>query len=104
MVSVLARVDSDAAGRNHQPPANGAAISRGQSFKKMIRCSGCGKPIEKVPQWLEGTKVEFVCNNCPNRTTKNIAFVTLEPDPKPAAAVDEIDPKEIGDDEEEISA
>jgi hypothetical protein len=22
--------------------------------------------------------VEFVCNNCPNRKTKNIAFITLE--------------------------
>jgi hypothetical protein len=44
----------------------------------MITCSSCGKQIEKVPTWLQGTKVDFVCNNCPNRQTKNIAFVTLE--------------------------
>lgn len=38
----------------------------------------CGKPIDKVPEWLAGVKVEFVCNNCPSRKTRNIAFVTLE--------------------------
>jgi len=43
----------------------------------MVQCS-CGKTIEKVPEWLSSAKVEFVCNNCPNRTTKNIAFVSLE--------------------------
>jgi hypothetical protein len=45
----------------------------------MITCSSCGRPIEKVPNWLQGTKADFVCNNCPNRQTKNIAFVTLDP-------------------------
>lgn len=43
----------------------------------MVRCS-CDKPIEKVPDWLKTAKVEFVCNNCPNRQTKNIAFVNLD--------------------------
>ncbi len=47
----------------------------------MIKCA-CGKPIEKLPAWLEGVKVDFVCNNCPNRQTKNIAFVTLDLEPK----------------------
>ena len=55
----------------------------------MITCSSCGKTIEKVPAWLEGTKVEFVCNNCPNRTTKNIAFVSLEVEPKVSTDVDD---------------
>jgi hypothetical protein len=67
----------------------------------MIRCSGCGKPIDKVPHWLEGAKVEFVCNNCPNRTAKNIAFVTLEPEPKAAALIDEIDAEDIADEPDE---
>jgi hypothetical protein len=43
----------------------------------MVTCS-CGKSIDKLPNWLEGVKVEFVCNNCPNRQTKNIAFLQLE--------------------------
>jgi hypothetical protein len=42
----------------------------------MVTCS-CGKTIEKIPDWLQRVKVEFVCNNCPNRNTKNIAFVDL---------------------------
>lgn len=44
----------------------------------MVNCS-CGKKIDKVPSWLVGVKVDFVCNNCPNRQTKNIAFISLEP-------------------------
>jgi hypothetical protein len=55
----------------------------------MIKCS-CGKPIEKLPNWLEGVKVDFVCNNCPNRQTKNIAFVQLEVEPK-AKIADELE-------------
>lgn len=43
----------------------------------MVNCS-CGKPIEKVPDWLKSAQVEFVCNNCPNRQLKNIAFVNLD--------------------------
>lgn len=67
----------------------------------MIQCSSCGKVIEKVPDWLRGTKVDFVCNNCPNRQAKNIAFVTLETEPKAAREDDEdVDVEEVGDDEE----
>lgn len=43
----------------------------------MVTCS-CGKKIDKVPNWFQSVKVEFVCNNCPNRQTKNIAFVNLD--------------------------
>jgi hypothetical protein len=43
----------------------------------MVKCS-CDKPIDKVPNWLQTAKVEFVCNNCPNRQMKNIAFVNLD--------------------------
>ncbi len=69
----------------------------------MIHCSSCGKPIEKVPEWLASAKVEFVCNNCPNRTAKNIAFVTLETEPKPAARVEgiDLDVEELPEDSEE---
>jgi hypothetical protein len=68
----------------------------------MINCSSCGRPIEKVPDWLRGTKVDFVCNNCPNRQTKNIAFVTLDTEPKAARPDDEeeLDVEDVADDEE----
>ena len=42
----------------------------------MVTCS-CGKTIDKVPSWLEGVNVAFVCNNCPNRTIKGITEVSL---------------------------
>jgi hypothetical protein len=43
-----------------------------------------------MPDWLTGVKVEFVCNNCPNRQTKNIAFINLEPEQaKTGTAIDE---------------
>jgi hypothetical protein len=68
----------------------------------MIHCSGCGKPIDKLPSWLAGTKVDFVCNNCPNRTAKSIAFVQLETEAKVSArADDEIDEEELPDDVDE---
>ncbi len=63
----------------------------------MITCSSCGKTIEKVPDWLRDAKVHFVCNNCPNRQTKNIAFVNLEPEAKPVV----LDEQENTDVEEE---
>jgi hypothetical protein len=55
----------------------------------MVTC-GCGKAIDKIPSWMKSIEVDFVCNNCPNRQTKNIAFVTLEPDlPSAAKTVEE---------------
>ncbi len=69
----------------------------------MIQCSSCGRPIEKVPDCLRGTRVDFVCNNCPNRQTKNIAFVTLEAEPKAVTRLDEeeeIEVEEIADGED----
>lgn len=64
----------------------------------MVTCS-CGKVMEKVPSWLQGTKVDFVCNNCPNRSAKNIAFVTLEPEVKKVGALDEPEVEEESEDE-----
>lgn len=69
----------------------------------MIHCT-CGKPIEKLPSWLAGTKVDFVCNNCPNRSTKSIAFAQIDETPKASARADdaeEIDEEEVADDLEE---
>lgn len=43
----------------------------------MVQCK-CGKPLELVPAWLAGIKVDFVCNNCPDRKTTSIAHVILE--------------------------
>lgn len=43
----------------------------------MVYCT-CGKQIDKVPDWLQIVNVEFVCNNCPNRHTKNIVFANFD--------------------------
>ena len=68
----------------------------------MIQCTSCGKPIDKLPTWLAGTKVDFVCNNCPNRSTKSIGFLATEVEVKTSARADEsIDEEEIPDDLEE---
>lgn len=42
--------------------------------------------MDKVPAWLEGVQVEFVCNNCPKRQVKNISEITLGPAETPADA------------------
>lgn len=44
----------------------------------MVQCV-CGKSIEKVPNWLGSVSIQFICQNCPNRTVKSIADVTLAP-------------------------
>jgi hypothetical protein len=67
----------------------------------MVTCS-CGTKIEKIPDWLSGIKVEFVCNNCPNRQHKNIAVVSAEIDRLAAAGVKDLeDDEEMPDDEDE---
>jgi hypothetical protein len=70
----------------------------------MVTCSGCGRPIEKVPDWLGVVKAEFICNNCPNRQTKNIAFVNFDPEPKAVAAAEEedVDVEEVADEDIEL--
>jgi len=65
----------------------------------MVTCS-CGKVIDKVPDWLSGVKVEFICNNCPNRQTKNIAFVNLEPVALPEDPM--VEPKNLEESEDEV--
>lgn len=69
----------------------------------MITCK-CGKTIDKVPDWMQSINVEFVCNNCPNRQTKNIAFATLATEAVPAAKLDEeeVDVEEVA--EEDVEA
>lgn len=70
----------------------------------MVECK-CGKVMDKVPSWLQGVKAEFVCNNCPDRKTKNIAFISLEPttpSATPAAGLDEVpDDEEMAMDDAE---
>lgn len=46
----------------------------------MVTCSFCGKKIEKIPAWMERINVAYLCNNCPKRSIKNIASVSLEID------------------------
>ncbi len=66
----------------------------------MVTCSTCGKVIEKIPDWLTGVTVQFVCNNCPNRQVKAISFALPE---TPAAEVDEdeTDVEETPDEDED---
>jgi len=52
--------------------------------------------MDKVPDWMASIDVQFACNNCPNRQTKNIAFVNLDPT-IPVTAKVEIDDEEIED-------
>ncbi|RYG42765.1 hypothetical protein EON79_18265 [bacterium] len=71
----------------------------------MVTCSGCGKPIENIPNWLSGVKTEFVCNNCPNRSTKNIAILSAEIERQLSGAAaakageEDADVEELADDE-----
>ena len=70
----------------------------------MVRCA-CGKEIASVPSWLDGVKVHFVCNNCPNRELRGITQVDFslpvkEEEPPPTKAVIE----EAGNDEEETES
>ena len=68
----------------------------------MIQCSSCGKTLDKVPNWLNGAKIQFVCNNCPNRQAKNIAFLSLEAEtPKAAKVEDDLDIPDLDEDESE---
>ena len=70
----------------------------------MVSCT-CGKQIEKIPDWFQSVKVEFVCNNCPNRQTKNIAIMSMEIDQRiagiPKPAVLESDGSEIIEEDDE---
>lgn len=43
----------------------------------MRKCS-CGRPLDKVPNWLQGVKVDFICHNCPDRDLQSIADIKLE--------------------------
>ena len=69
----------------------------------MVYCSSCGKPMDKVPDWMAGVTVEFVCKNCPNRKIKNIASVTLEPEIAPTSKL-ELEEPEGPEEEEEAEA
>lgn len=60
--------------------------------------------MERLPTWLGAVNVEFVCNNCPNRQTKNIAFISLEPNLPSAAKADDLDVEEVAEEEEDEEA
>lgn len=66
----------------------------------MIQCTTCGRTLDKVPNWLSSASVVFVCNNCPNRQAKNIAFLSLESD-APKAKADDAEVEGALDDEED---
>ena len=68
----------------------------------MVQCSSCGKVIDRIPTWMESISVEYVCNNCPNRASKNIALMAMEAAPiaKPVAVDDDV-PAGLEDEEPE---
>lgn len=59
----------------------------------MVMCV-CGKPMDKVPSWLNGVTIQFVCNNCPNRTVKGITQVTFETAKEPGSEIEALDDAE----------
>ena len=69
----------------------------------MVHCS-CGKAIEKIPDWMRDIKVDFVCKNCPNRQTKNIAFIDLDSGLHASAKIDEPTEELVIDEPEEAEA
>lgn len=71
----------------------------------MTKCM-CGKEIAAVPDWLSTVKVNFVCNNCPNRELQGITEVDLsgglkEEEPT-AKVVDKMPGAEDDDDDIDI--
>jgi hypothetical protein len=70
----------------------------------MVKC-GCGKTITNVPNWLASVKVQFVCNNCPNRELQGITQVDLTggrlEEEAPKRVVDGDEPEAELDEEEE---
>jgi predicted Fe-S protein YdhL (DUF1289 family) len=69
----------------------------------MIQCTTCGRTLDKVPNWLSSASVVFVCNNCPNRQAKNIAFLSLETE-TPKAKVEDDEAEDEIEAEEEAEA
>jgi len=66
----------------------------------MVNCV-CGKPIEKVPEWLSAVEINFVCTNCPNRTVKSITEVSLGPAVTAAGDTGAIEPDIDEEDDED---
>lgn len=64
----------------------------------MVMCV-CGKPMDKVPSWLNGVTIQFVCNNCPNRTVKGITQVTFETAKEPGSEIEALDDAEAEDED-----
>lgn len=52
----------------------------------MVLCFACGKPLDKVPHWLDKVKVNFICTNCPKRHVKNITQINLADFVNPSVA------------------
>lgn len=62
-----------------------------------VKCV-CGKNIDKVPDWLEGVSVNFVCTNCPERQSKP----TLTPKVREEKPKENDLDMELEDEEDEI--
>lgn len=56
--------------------------------------------MERVPDWMQSVTVEFVCNNCPKRSLKNIAFLNVESIIAPVSAKAPADLEEIDEPED----
>lgn len=62
----------------------------------MPNCSICGKPIDRLPRWLDRVNVEFRCSECPG----GAASPVMEPE---ARAEDDRATEEKGDTDVESS-
>jgi hypothetical protein len=59
--------------------------------------------MDKIPEWLTGVNVTFVCTNCPNRQTQKITQITLETPvgrSTPEEGLQELEKLESDDDED----
>jgi len=63
----------------------------------LVTCSDCGSDIEKIPAWLMGVKIRFVCDNCRQKHPKPLLLMDsdLETTAKPAGEGDSDEPEII---------
>lgn len=70
----------------------------------MVTCKNCGKTIDKVPAWLAGATVDFICASCAGRTSTSahaIAESSRESLPPIDSGKDADFPEDEADEDEE---
>ncbi len=67
----------------------------------------CGKPLDKLPNWLEGVNVRFRCNNCPESGPVPLnltlaAFAEEDEVAKELADIEDVDELDEQEDAEDV--